>query len=52
MNEIKTLSEKKLRIGEAYLRSVCTSMNKLEQIGQTWRPYRSIASWYLWRMLD
>ncbi|MBM0740220.1 DNA-3-methyladenine glycosylase 2 family protein [Phormidium sp. CLA17] len=24
----------------------------LEQIGQTWQPYRTIASWYLWRTLD
>ncbi|MBI4514213.1 MAG: DNA-3-methyladenine glycosylase 2 family protein [Deltaproteobacteria bacterium] len=24
----------------------------LEQIAAPWRPYRSVASWYLWRMLD
>lgn len=24
----------------------------LEAIGEPWRPYRSIASWYLWRSLD
>ena len=24
----------------------------LESIGQSWRPYRSVASWYLWRHLD
>lgn len=25
---------------------------ELEAIGEAWRPYRSIASWYLWRHLD
>lgn len=24
----------------------------VERIGQPWRPYRTIASWYLWRSLD
>ena len=24
----------------------------LERRGQRWRPYRSVASWYLWRALD
>ena len=25
---------------------------RLHKIGEAWRPYRSIASWYLWRSLD
>jgi DNA-3-methyladenine glycosylase II len=25
---------------------------KLEQIGERWRPYCSVASWYLWRSLE
>jgi len=25
---------------------------RLRTIGEAWRPYRSIASWYLWRSLD
>jgi DNA-3-methyladenine glycosylase II len=25
---------------------------KLLKIGEAWRPYRSVASWYLWRSLD
>lgn len=25
---------------------------RLTQIGEAWRPYRSVASWYLWRSLD
>ncbi|MBF2075425.1 MAG: DNA-3-methyladenine glycosylase 2 family protein [Synechococcales cyanobacterium C42_A2020_086] len=24
----------------------------LERIGQPWRPYRTVASWYLWRSLE
>jgi methylated-DNA-[protein]-cysteine S-methyltransferase len=24
----------------------------LEKFGERWRPYRSVASWYLWRVLD
>ena len=24
----------------------------LASVGQSWRPYRSVASWYLWRYLD
>jgi 3-methyladenine DNA glycosylase/8-oxoguanine DNA glycosylase len=24
----------------------------LEQYGERWRPYRSVASWYLWRAVD
>jgi DNA-3-methyladenine glycosylase II len=25
---------------------------RLRKIGDAWRPYRSVASWYLWRSLD
>ena len=25
---------------------------QMEELGERWRPYRSIASWYLWRSLD
>src|SRR5262245_21641324 len=28
------------------------SADRLRKIGDTWRPYRSVASWYLWRSLD
>jgi DNA-3-methyladenine glycosylase II len=28
------------------------SAQRLRQIGEPWRPYRSIACWYLWRTLD
>jgi DNA-3-methyladenine glycosylase II len=26
--------------------------DRVRKIGESWRPYRSIASWYLWRSLD
>ena len=25
---------------------------ELEALGDRWRPYRSVASWYLWRAVD
>jgi DNA-3-methyladenine glycosylase II len=25
---------------------------RIQKIGEAWRPYRSVASWYLWRSLD
>jgi DNA-3-methyladenine glycosylase II len=32
------------------LRSVPTP-DRLTRIGETWRPYRSVACWYLWASL-
>jgi len=26
--------------------------DRMRKIGESWRPYRSVASWYLWRSLD
>jgi DNA-3-methyladenine glycosylase II len=26
--------------------------DRVRKIGEAWRPYRSVASWYLWRSLD
>ena len=28
------------------------SRKKIEKIGNKWKPYRSVATWYLWRLLD
>ncbi|MDC0032314.1 DNA-3-methyladenine glycosylase 2 family protein [Pelagibacteraceae bacterium] len=28
------------------------SKNKLINIGEKWKPYRTVATWYLWRSLD
>jgi DNA-3-methyladenine glycosylase II len=45
-----------LAIGDAGLqrasRHLYGDTAKLESIGQAWIPYRSVASWYLWRYLD
>jgi DNA-3-methyladenine glycosylase II len=24
----------------------------MKKLGETWRPWRSVATWYLWRSLD
>ena len=26
--------------------------DRMRKLGEVWRPYRSVASWYLWRSLD
>jgi DNA-3-methyladenine glycosylase II len=28
------------------------ALRTLRRLGETWRPYRSMATWYLWRSLD
>jgi 3-methyladenine DNA glycosylase/8-oxoguanine DNA glycosylase len=35
-----------------FRRSELPSRKELAQRGERWRPYRSVASWYLWRALD
>jgi len=29
-----------------------TTLKKMKALGETWRPWRSVATWYLWRSLD
>ena len=29
-----------------------TTADRLRKLGHAWKPYRSIACWYLWRSLD
>lgn len=45
-----------LALGDAGLRRATRLLYgetaELEDVGQTWRPYASTASWYLWRYLD
>jgi|TARA_Y100000294_G_scaffold39711_1_gene35818 3-methyladenine DNA glycosylase/8-oxoguanine DNA glycosylase len=43
-----------VRRGYQYLRGFKTlpEPDKLERAGRRWRPYRTVASWYLWRSLD
>ncbi|MCL2307824.1 MAG: DNA-3-methyladenine glycosylase 2 family protein [Proteobacteria bacterium] len=28
------------------------SLDEMQALAETWRPYRSVATWYLWRSLD
>lgn len=45
-----------LALGDAGLRRATRLLYgetaRLEEVGQTWRPYASTASWYLWKHLD
>jgi len=34
---------------QAYRLPALPSKRELEQIGEPWRPYRTVASWYLWQ---
>jgi DNA-3-methyladenine glycosylase II len=36
----------------AYFKGRKTSLKKMKKLGETWRPWRSVATWYLWRSLD
>src|SRR5688572_444353 len=42
--------QKGLRV--AYHRGKSVSLGTMKMRGETWRPYRSVATWYLWRSLD
>jgi DNA-3-methyladenine glycosylase II len=36
----------------AYHRGRKISLKTMKTRGETWRPWRSVATWYLWRSLD
>ena len=36
----------------AYFRKRRVSLNRMKKLGEAWRPWRSVATWYLWRSLD
>jgi DNA-3-methyladenine glycosylase II len=36
----------------AYFRGRKVSLKRMKKLGDTWRPWRSVATWYLWRSLD
>jgi DNA-3-methyladenine glycosylase II len=36
----------------AYFKGRKASLKKMKALGETWRPWRSVATWYLWRSLD
>jgi len=39
-------------IRAAYFGGRKTPLKKMKKMGETWRPWRSVATWYLWRHLD
>ena len=39
-------------VQRAYKLRTVPSAERLIKIGETWRPYRSVACWYLWASLD
>jgi DNA-3-methyladenine glycosylase II len=36
----------------AYFRNRKVSLKTMKKLGDRWRPWRSVATWYLWRALD
>ena len=38
-------------IRHAYFKRA-VSLKTMQKLGETWRPWRSVATWYLWRSLD
>ena len=36
----------------AYFRNRKVALGTLRKLGESWRPWRSVATWYLWRSLD
>jgi len=42
--------QKAIRV--AYFKGRKTSLKRMKKLGETWRPWRSVATWYLWRSLD
>ena len=36
----------------AYFRKRSVSLKAMRKLGESWRPWRSVATWYLWRSLD
>ena len=36
----------------AYYRNRKVALSTMRRLGESWRPWRSVATWYLWRSLD
>jgi len=36
----------------SYFKGRKISLGRMRKVGETWRPWRSVATWYLWRSLD
>ncbi|MFN2646810.1 MAG: DNA-3-methyladenine glycosylase [Burkholderiales bacterium] len=39
-------------IRRAYFNGRKISLRTMQRLGEAWRPWRSVATWYLWRSLD
>ncbi len=39
-------------IRRSYFKGRKVSAGRMKKLGETWRPWRSVATWYLWRSLD
>jgi DNA-3-methyladenine glycosylase II len=39
-------------IQRAYFNGRKVSLRTMTRLGEAWRPWRSVATWYLWRSLD
>jgi DNA-3-methyladenine glycosylase II len=39
-------------ICRSYYKGRKVSLRTMTRLGETWRPWRSVATWYLWRSLD
>jgi DNA-3-methyladenine glycosylase II len=36
----------------SYFKNRAVSLARMKKLGESWRPWRSVATWYLWRSLD
>jgi DNA-3-methyladenine glycosylase II len=36
----------------SYFKGRKVSLGRMRKLGESWRPWRSVATWYLWRSLD
>ena len=42
--------QKAIRV--SYFRKRPVAVSRMRKLGESWRPWRSVATWYLWRSLD
>jgi 3-methyladenine DNA glycosylase/8-oxoguanine DNA glycosylase len=42
----------KVAVANQFKLRMIPDVKKMEKIGARWKPYRSVASWYLWRSLE
>lgn len=58
LRAVKAKAKKNGRLAKGYTRKakpvkiILPTPEQMEKIAKSWEPYRSVASWYLWRSLD